>query len=146
MSQVIQIGIHESKGDEVRAIDTIEAIKGKGLVNNRHFKENNEKKSKITLIEIENINYYNNISKTQIPSINFRRNIITSGIRLNELLYKEFYIGKVRVKAHDLCRPCKYLQELLKQNNIIKEFLHKGGLRCEILTSGKICIGDKITL
>ena len=146
MSQVIQIGIHESKGDEVRAIDTIEAIKGKGLVNNRHFKENNEKKSQITLIEIENINYYNNISKTQIPSINFRRNIITSGIRLNELLNKEFYIGKVRVKAHDLCRPCKYLQELLKQNNIIKEFLHKGGLRCEILTSGKICIGDKITL
>ena len=146
MSQVIQIGIHESKGDEVRAIDTVEAIKGKGLVNNRHFKENNEKKSQITLIEIENINYYNKISKTLIASINFRRNIITSGIKLNELLNKEFYIGKVRVKAHDLCRPCKYLQELLKQNNIIKEFLHKGGLRCEILSSGKICIGDKITL
>ena len=146
MSQVIQIGIHESKGDEVRAIDTVEAIKGKGLVNNRHFKENNEKKSQITLIEIENINYYNKISKTLIASINFRRNIITSGIKLNELLYKEFYIGKVRVKAHDLCRPCKYLQELLKQNNIIKEFLHKGGLRCEILSSGKICVGDKITL
>jgi MOSC domain-containing protein YiiM len=146
MSQVIQIGIHESKGDEVRAIDTVEAIKGKGLVNNRHFKENNEKRSQITLIEIENINYYNNISKTLIPSINFRRNIITSGIRLNELLNKEFYIGKVRVKAHDLCRPCKYLQELLKQNNIIKEFLHKGGLRCEILSSGKICVGDKIAL
>ena len=146
MSQVIQIGIHESKGDEVRAIDTVEAIKGKGLVSNRHFKENNEKRSQITLIEIENINYYNNISKTLIPSINFRRNIITSGLRLNELLNKEFYIGKVRVKAHDLCRPCKYLQELLKQNNIIKEFLHKGGLRCEILSSGKICVGDKITL
>ena len=146
MSQVIQIGIHESKGDEVRAIDTVEAVKGKGLVNNRHFRENNEKESQITLIEIENINYYNKISKTLIASINFRRNIITSGIKLNELLNKEFYIGKVRVKAHDLCRPCKYLQELLKQNNIIKEFLHKGGLRCEILTSGKICIGDKITL
>ena len=146
MSQVIQIGIHESKGDEVRAIDTVEAVKGKGLVNNRHFKENNEKKSQITLIEIENINYYNKISKTLIASINFRRNIITSGIKLNELLNKEFYIGKVRVKAHDLCRPCKYLQELLKQNNIIKEFLHKGGVRCEILSSGKICVGDKITL
>ena len=44
MSQVIQIGIHGSKGDEVRAIDTVEAVKGKGLVNNRHFKENNEKR------------------------------------------------------------------------------------------------------
>ena len=144
MSQVIQIGIHESKGDEVRAIDVVEAVKGKGLVNNRHFKEDNEKKCQITLIEIENINYYNKISKTQIPPINFRRNIVTSGIRLNELLNKEFCIGKVRVKAHDLCRPCKYLQDKLKQNNFIKEFLHKGGLRCEILTSGKINVGDII--
>ena len=146
MSQVIQIGIHGSKGDKVRAIDAVEAVRGKGLVYNRHFKENNEKKCQITLIEIENIDYYNKISKTQIPPINFRRNIVTSGIRLNELLNKEFYIGKVRVKAHDFCKPCKYLQELLKQNNIIKEFLHKGGLRCEILSSGKICIGNKITL
>ena len=145
MSQVIQIGIHESRGDKVREMDAVEAVKGKGLVNNRHFKENNEKKSQITLIEIENINYYNKISKIQIPPINFRRNIITSGIKLNELLNKEFFIGKVRIKAHDLCRPCKYLQELLKQNNIIKEFLYKGGLRCEILTNGKIYIGDKIT-
>ena len=146
MSQVIQIGIHKSKGDEVRAIDKVEAVKGKGLVNNRHFKENNEKKCQITLIEIENINYYNKISKTQIPSINFRRNIVTFGIRLNELLNREFYIGKVRVKAHDLCRPCKYLQESLNQKNLVKELLRRGGLRCEILISGKISIGDKIQL
>ena len=146
MGKVLEIGIYKNKGDEIVNVNNVEAIKGKGLVNERHFKENNEKRSQITLIEIENINYYNNISKTLIPSINFRRNIITSGLRLNELLNKEFYIGKVRVKAHDLCRPCKYLQELLKQNNIIKEFLHKGGLRCEILSSGKICVGDKITL
>ena len=146
MSKVIEIAISENSGGTTKNVNSVESIADKGLLNDRHFKENNEKKSQITLIEIENINYYNKISKTLIASINFRRNIITSGIKLNELLNKEFYIGKVRVKAHDLCRPCKYLQELLKQNNIIKEFLHKGGLRCEILTSGKICIGDKITL
>ena len=144
MSQVIQIGIHESKGDEVKAIDVVEAVKGKGLVNNRHFKEDNEKKCQITLIEIENINYYNRISNTTIPAISFRRNIITEGIKLNELVGKEFIIGEVRVKAHDLCRPCKYLEESLKQKNIVKEFLRKGGLRCEILADGKIFIGDII--
>ena len=95
-------------------------------------------------IEIENINYYNKISNTFIPAIKFRRNIITKDISLNKLVGSEFYIGQVKVKAHDLCRPCKYLQESLKQKNIIKELLLKGGLRCEILTSGKIFIGDKI--
>ena len=38
----------------------------------------------------------------------------------------------------------KYLQNKLKLNNFVKEFLHKGGLRCEILTSAKINVGDII--
>ena len=32
----------------------------------------------------------------------------------------------------------------LGQNNIIKEFLRKGGIRCEILTSANIKVGDEI--
>ena len=143
--KVVKIGISKNKGGKIVSLNDVEAIKGKGLVSERHFKENNEKRRQITLIEIENINRYNKITGTTIPAINFLRNIITEGIQLNVLVGKEFFIGAVKVKAHDLCRPCKYLQELLKQNNIIKEFLYKGGLRCEILTSGKIYISDKIT-
>ena len=109
MGKVLEIGISSAKGARIQKISSVEASKGKGLLNDRKFRENNKKECQITLIEIENINYYNKISKIQIPSINFRRNIITSSIKLNELLNKEFFIGKVRVKAHDLCRPCKYL-------------------------------------
>ena len=144
MGKVLEIGIYKNKGDEIVKVNNVEAIKGKGLVNERHFKENNEKRCQITLIEIENINHYNRITGTMIPAINFLRNIITEGIQLNELVGKEFFIGAVKVKAHDLCRPCKYLQESLHQKNIIKELLLTGGLRCEILSSGRIYINDQI--
>ena len=144
MGKVQEIGIYKNKGGEIVNVNNVEAIKGKGLVNERHFKENNEKKCQITLIEIENINHYNGITGTTIPAINFLRNIITEGIQLNELVGKEFFIGAVKVKAHDLCRPCKYLQESLHQKNIIKELLLTGGLRCEILSSGRIYINDQI--
>ena len=144
MSKVIEIAISESSGKAMKNVGNVESIAGKGLVNDRHFKENNEKKYQITLIEIENINHYNQISGTSIPSKDFRRNIITEGIKLNELVGSKFFIGGVKVKAHDLCRPCKYLQESLKQKNLVKEFLRKGGLRCEILTNGKIFVGDEI--
>ena len=144
MPKVIEIAISESSGKVMKNVDSVESIAGKGLVNDRHFKEKNEKKSQITLIEIENINQYNQISGTSILPKDFRRNIITEGIRLNELVGSEFFIGNVKVKAHDLCRPCKYLQESLKQKNLVKELLHKAGLRCEILTSGKIFVGNKI--
>ena len=93
---------------------------------------------------MENINYVNKILKSEIPAINFRRNIITQGVNLNKLNGKEFFVGPVKVKGHDLCRPCKYLQGLLNQDNLLKELLLKGGLRCEILSNGKISIGDII--
>ena len=140
----MKIGISKNKGNKIVNLNAVEAIKGKGLVNERHFKENNEKRCQITLIEIENINHNNKITGTTIPAINFLRNIVTEGTRLNELVGKEFFIGSVKLKAHDLCRPCKYLQESLQQKNTVKEFLHTGGLRCEILTSGKIHINDQI--
>ena len=144
MSKILEICIAKRKGDKPINVESIEASAGKGLVNDRNFKENNDKRKQVTLIEIENINYFNKISKSSIPSINFRRNIITQGVSLNNLKGKTFFIGNVKVKAHDLCRPCKYLQDLLEQKNFVKVLLNKSGLRCEILTDGKISIGDII--
>jgi len=145
MAKVIEIGISEKLKGKMKSVNTVRAIAGKGIINDRYFKENNHEKSQITLIEIENINHYNKTFETNISPINFRRNIITEGIKLNELVGKEFFIGSVEVKAHDLCRPCKSLQETLKQQkNFIKELLFKGGLRCEVLRDGEITIGDKI--
>ena len=144
LGKVLEIGISENKSNKIVNVNEVEAIKGKGLVGEKHFKENNKKRIQITLIEIENINRYNKITGTTIPAINFLRNIITEGIQLNVLVGKEFFIGKVKVKAHDLCRPCKNLQESLQQKNTVKELLYTGGLRCEILSSGKIFIDDQI--
>ena len=144
MGKVLEIGISEKKSNRIVSVNDVQAIKGKGLVGEKHFKENNNKRCQITLIEIESINRYNKISGTAFSAINFLRNIITEGIQLNLLLGKEFFIGAVKVKAHDLCRPCKNLQDSFKQKNTIKELLNSGGLRCEILSSGKICINDQI--
>ena len=144
MGEVVKIGIASIKGNQIQNVAKVEVLKGKGLQDDRKFSENNQKERQITLIEIENINYFNNISKTNIPPLNFRRNIVTRNVRLNDLVGKEFFVGNIKLKAHDLCRPCKYLQDKLKQNNFVKEFLHKGGLRCEILTSGKINVHDII--
>ena len=144
MPKVIEIAVSANPRGQMKNVNNVEAIAGKGLVNDYHFKNDNEKRCQITLIEIENINHYNQISGTSILSKDFRRNIVTKDIRLNELVGSEFFIGDVKVKAHDLCRPCKYLQESLKQKNLVKELLDKAGLRCEILTSGKIFIGDEL--
>jgi len=145
MGKVLEIGICKNKGEKILKVNNVDAIKGKGLLGDRKYKENNPKISQITLIEIENINYFNKVSNTKFQPIEFRRNIITEGVNLNDLINKEFLLGDVKLKGHDLCRPCKYLQNRLSQNNFVKELLNKGGLRCEILSTGKISVNDKIS-
>ena len=146
IGKILEIVIAKDKSSKTVNLDTAEAIKGKGLLNDRYYKDNNKNINQITLIEIENINHYNNLSSSSILPKDFRRNIVTQDIKLNDLVGKEFYLGRVKLKAHDLCRPCKNLQESLKQTNLVKKLISTGGLRCEILSSGKININDKITL
>ena len=144
MSEVFKICITNKSSEEMQDVNTVEVIANKGIVNDRYFNENNDQDLQITLIESENIDYYNQISKTNIPYINFRRNIITKGIQLNDLVGKEFLIGNIKIKGHRLCAPCKYLQEKLEQKNLVKKLLNRGGLRCEILTDGIISVNDPI--
>ena len=144
MSEVFKIGITKSDDQRIKEVKQISLIAGKGIFGDLHFHEFNDARKQLTLIESENIDYFNKNFNLNIPYLSFRRNIITKGIQLNELVGKKLSIGKVKLKGIELCRPCKNLQEMLRQNNIIKEFLKKGGLRCEILNNGIINVGDLI--
>ena len=62
------------------------------------------------------------------------------------MIDKKILIGEVRLDVIDLCRPCRHLSEKLDKDNIIKEFLRKGGIRCEILNDGNISINDQIKI
>ena len=46
----------------------------------------------------------------------------------------------------DLCKPCRHLSEKFDKDNIIKEFLKKDGIRCEILNDGKISTGNQVKI
>ena len=97
------------------------------------------------MIESENIDEYNIKFGLDIPYIDFRRNVVTKGIQLNELIGKKLKVGNVELEGIELCRPCRHLTEMLDQKNILKEFMRKGGLRCQILSSSNIRVGDLIS-
>jgi len=146
VNKVFKIGISKKKGEKINEVNKIKVLSGKGIVGDRNFLENNDLRKQLTLIESENIDYYNRKYNTNFSYVDFRRNIVTKNIKLNDLVGKTFSIGKIIVQGNDLCRPCNELQEKLGINNYIKEFLRRGGLRCEILSSGTISIGDEIKI
>tara|TARA_Y100000996_G_scaffold272759_1_gene214745 strand:+ start:985 stop:1434 length:450 start_codon:yes stop_codon:yes gene_type:complete len=144
MSEILKLGIVNKNNLPINEVNEIQVIANQGIVGDRHFSEFNDPYNQISIIESENIDYYNIKYGLSIPYVNFRRNVITKGVRLNELVGKKFLVGNVELEGIDLCRPCKHLAETLNQDNIIKEFLRRGGLRCQILSSSIIKVGDKI--
>ena len=144
MSEVYKIGITINNNKPINEVSSINVLANKGIIGDRHFKQFNDPYNQLTLIESENIDYYNKKFGLNIAYIDFRRNIITKGIQLNSLVGKKLKISKVELEVIDLCRPCRHLSEVLNQDNLIKEFLRRGGLRCQILSSSSIEIGDKI--
>tara|TARA_B100000287_G_scaffold302726_1_gene285887 strand:+ start:3565 stop:4005 length:441 start_codon:yes stop_codon:yes gene_type:complete len=146
MSKVYKLGITTDNNKKIQEVDSIEVITDKGVVGDRHFKNYNDPYCQLTLIESENIDFYNTKYGLNISYVDFRRNIVTKEIELNNLIGKKFFIGKVQVEGIDLCRPCRHLTEMLNQENILKEFLRKGGIRCRVLTSSRINIEDEIKI
>ena len=146
MSKVLKLGIVKDSNKTIEEVTSIEVIANKGVVGDRHYDEYNDPYNQLTLIESENIDYYNTKYRLDIPYKDFRRNIVTKGIQLNELIGKKIKIGDVEVEGIDLCRPCRHLTEVLDQPNILKEFLRRGGLRCQILSSSRINVNDEIKI
>ena len=146
MAEVFKLGIAANNNQPIKEVNSIEVLANKGIVGDRHFNDFNDPYNQLSLIESENIDEYNIKFGLNIPYINFRRNIITKGIQLNDLIGNKLKVGNVKLEGIELCRPCRHLTEMLDQKNILKEFMRKGGLRCKILSSSKISIGDKINL
>ena len=133
-------------GGETVAVDAVTTITGHGIEGDRYCGQNTEPSQQLTLIESEVIDQFNQEIGSKFPYEMFRRNLVTEGVQLNDLVGEAFYVGEVRLRGHELCEPCFYLQERLKVTDLVKRLTHKGGLCCEILTSGTIRSGDNLRI
>lgn len=137
------IFIATEHGASQHEVDSIQLKAGQGIIGDRNFGKSDYPGQNLTLIEAEMIAEFNQNFSQQISLSDTRRNLITSDIRLNDLVGKEFQIGDVRLLGVELCAPCAYLGELLAnkticKKDVIKAFVHKGGLRVDVLTDGTI--------
>ena len=146
MAEIIKIGLTKNNNQEIIEVTEIDMVAGKGIIGDRHFKDYNDPFNQLSIIESECIDEYNFKNKLNIPHLNFRRNIVTKGIRLNDLVEKRIKIGFVKLEVIDVSRPCSHLSEKVTRNDISKEFLRKGGIRCQIINDGKISLGDQIKI
>src|SRR5690606_11780308 len=96
-----------------------------------------------TLIEREEVDRFNNSFHTTFGPGHFRRNIVTTGVRLNDLVGQRFTVGAAVLEGIRLCEPCAYLGSMLGPE-VVKAMVHKAGLRVRILVGATVKPGDFI--
>ena len=125
---------------------------GAGIVGDRHFSYAAEVPGQnLTLMEAEELEAFNLRHGTDFPLTAFRRNLVTRGVRLNNLVGRIFTIGTVRLRGVELCEPCAHLAERLVQgrltaSTIVADLVGRGGLRADILQGGVVRLGDALVL
>ena len=98
----------------------------------------------VSLIAIEAVAAANQQLEVPFLLSETRRNIVTEGIKLNELIGVEFQIGGVGLRGVELCTPCRVPSTLSGKANFLQAFEGRGGLRAEVIMPGAICLHDAI--
>lgn len=137
----------EAKG-HVESVGEAHAVPGRGLEGDRYFNNAGTFSKRLpdyelTLIELEAIEDLKRDFGVELEPGDGRRNIVTRGVSLNDLVGHEFQVGEVRVRGIRLCEPCSHLARLTHKA-VLRGLVHRGGLRAQILTDGKIRVGDVV--
>jgi hypothetical protein len=98
----------------------------------------------LTLIEAEALAAVRLPDGSPLPHAEARRNLVTRGIVLNDLVGRSFSVGDVECFGQRLCEPCALWQRLTRPG-VLRGFVHRGGLRADIVTPGVLRLGDTIT-
>ena len=143
------IAIAPGEGEALRSVDRIGAIAGLGLEGDRYaarlgrFSDPERRPDALTLIEAEAIEGLNE-NGVELTHEESRRNLLTRGIALNELVGRRFRVGEVECLGVERADPCSYLQGLTREG-VLRGLVDRGGLRAAIVSDGTIAVGDEIT-
>jgi MOSC domain-containing protein YiiM len=150
-ARVVEIVTTSEAGAPLLPVAQSSLESGRGLVGDRYYGQAGTFSEKLkdgadwelTLIESEEIQRFNDSQGLALPAASFRRNIVTSGVPLNELVGRRFKVGAALLEGIRLCEPCAHLGKLIGPA-VVKGMVHQAGLRARIVTGAIVRVGDAI--
>jgi len=145
--------IGEKAREPLHYVDSIQAVKGKGLEGDRYFYKqgtfNKPQLSKdvreISILPYETLSVCNGRLETNLDFLDLRRNLIIKDFDVETLEEKTFHIGTAQFQIVRTCPPCRYLSRLLNED-MMRGLKYIGGYRAKIIKSGLLTVGDEIMI
>jgi hypothetical protein len=120
----------------ITEVEAVECVAGRGLRGDRFFDYKENYKGQVTFFSWEVFcDLRRELQLFEAQPWAMRRNVITQGVNLMELVGKPFELQGVRFEGVEECRPCEWMDVALGAG--AEAWLRgKGGLRARILTDG----------
>ena len=133
-------------------VDSVRTVAGKGIDGDRYatgkgFYSNKEGwGANVTLIQAEAIAAVNKGHSTDFTGAMLRRNLVTSNVKLDTLIGRNFRCGTTVLRGAKPFPPCAHLAYLLGRHGVLKYFAYCGGSGATVVAGGQIRVGDRIEL
>ena len=134
---VEQINIAAVESELPRPVEAVE-VTAEGVVGDRYAQSRD-----LTLIEAEALEGLRDETGIELTPAESRRQVLVRGIRLYDLVGEHFTVGGVECVGQEWCEPCNHLQGLT-QPGVMRGLVHRAGLRADIVSGGRIAVGDSV--
>jgi MOSC domain-containing protein YiiM len=144
--RVARIFVGSRESGPIQELAQVEAVEGRGLKGDRYFDEgsgDHDPTLEVTLFSSEGLDAGRAAGDLDITPEDMRRNLMTEGVTLPDLLGQRFAAGEVVLEGLELNPPCAHLQKLAGKP-LLKPMIDSGGIRARIVTGGMIRAGDEI--
>src|SRR4051812_42705553 len=136
MGRVEAITLVVDSTGATRTVEAVEAAAGRGLDGGYHGDP--------TLIAAEALEGLREGTGLELTGEQSRRNVLTRGIDLNALVGRRFTVGEVEAVGAELAEPCTKLQRISGEPGVLRGLVHRGGLRADVVSGGRISVGDEV--
>jgi MOSC domain-containing protein YiiM len=143
MAEIISIHIVQKQNASTESCNQVMVRTNFGIEGD--YRSGKYQIGQITLVEAEIMDTVSRELGYDIPAGASRRQIMVSGITLNDLVGQNLRLGHVLVRVEDKCNPCNNMEKRIGSG--AKDAMNgRGGVRCRIIEGGELCVGDKITV
>ncbi len=97
----------------------------------------------LTLIAREGLEAFALDTGAPLPPELTRRNVLTEGVALDELIGERFLVGNALCLGVKACEPCRHLERLTGRA-LLRGLARRGGINAEVLADGQAWLGAPV--
>jgi MOSC domain-containing protein YiiM len=150
MAHVTDLFITDAGSEPMQSVTEVHAVADGGLRGDRYFNGTGYYSPfdvcQVTLIAREAVDEINREFGLDLTTGEHRRNIVTEGVDVHDLLDHRFRVGDVLLEGTRPRHPCSHVEQLNEQDGVARALTNgRGGICADVVESGRIGVGDSIS-